>query len=363
MYRDKGPMGTNIAYKLVPQEFDGEVVLASKALKGTINPFTYAKNTVYISIGKEMQADEDNLNALLNYVSEGNEFFIASTSIDSRLLDTLGIKRNVDFESYDSLLHKTNTFLRIADSSIYGGRKQYGFFYYPFKWTFTSYDTSTSRSLGVNDHGNCNYLVVRFGKGRFYIHAAPTAFTNYFLLTNDNVNYYGQVFSYLNKDASTVYWDDGYGLGKKQDDFSALSMFWKNPSLRYALLLACALLLLYIAFESKRKRRLVPVRVPNTNASLSFVRTISNLYRQRKDNRNIAVKMMTYFFEHVRSKYFLNTNNVNAEFVQALSRKSGVEESLVQTLMDKVAYINEAAEITDQELFEINNLIYEFYKS
>jgi len=122
-------------------------------------------------------------------------------------------------------------------------------------------------------------------------------------------------------------------------------------------------MLLYIAFESKRRRRLVPVQVPNTNASLSFVRTISNLYRQKKDNRNIAIKMMTYFFEHVRSKYFLNTNNINTEFVQSLSRKSGIAEPVVQELIDKASYINDATEITDKELFEINNLIYQFYKS
>ena len=122
------------------------------------------------------------------------------------------------------------------------------------------------------------------------------------------------------------------------------------------------LMLLYIAFGSKRKRRLIPELPTNTNASLSFVQTIGNLYLQKKDNRNIAVKKMTYFLEWVRNSYHINTNNINPEFVQALSRKSGVAEQRVQLLMEKASYINNSDSITDHDLFELNNLIDEFYK-
>jgi hypothetical protein len=121
-------------------------------------------------------------------------------------------------------------------------------------------------------------------------------------------------------------------------------------------------MLLYIAFGSKRKRRLIPELPPNTNASLSFVQTIGNLYLQKKDNRNIGIKKMTYFLEWVRNNYHINTNNINAEFVQALSRKSGVAEQRVQSLMEKAGYINNSDTITDRDLFEVNNLIDEFYK-
>ena len=130
----------------------------------------------------------------------------------------------------------------------------------------------------------------------------------------------------------------------------------------YAMLLACTFMLLYIAFESKRKRRLVPPLEPNINSSLSFVQTIGNLYLQKKDNRNIAVKMVSYFFEHVRSNYHLNTHSINAEFIQSLAGKSGVAEATVKDLLTQAEYINQVESITDQELFHISNLIYEFYK-
>ncbi|MEP6746095.1 MAG: DUF4350 domain-containing protein [Bacteroidota bacterium] len=361
-YRDKEPMGTNIAYRLLPYQFNADILLASKKTEKNVNWFSYVKGTAYIVIGKNIVLDNDEVAQLLNYVELGNEFFISASNIDYRLLDTLGVRHSS--ESYlteDDTDRKINTSLQVADTVTYGN-KRYGFFYYPFRDIFTGYDSSTTTVLGINQSKHANYIVVRHGKGKFYFHTEPAAFSNYFLLTADNTEYYKQVFSYLNKNANTVLWGDLYKFGKPADDFSALSIFWKNPPLKYAMLAACALMLLYIAFGSKRKRRLVPAMPANNNASLSFVHTIGNLYLQKKDNRNIAIKMMTYFFEHVRNSYHLNTNNINTEFVQALSRKSGIDEKKVQSLMEKADDINMAETVSDQELFDINNLVYEFYK-
>lgn len=361
MYRDKGPMGTNMAYRLLPQQFSGDISLASKKMSGVVNGFSYVKGTVYITVGKNIDLENDELDQLLAYVERGNEFFISSGSIDYRLLDTLGIKRGYDNTDTAEDDNKKNTYVQIADTLTYGSR-QYGFYYFPFRNIFTGYDSAATRVLGVNEKGKPNYIVTRYGKGKFYFHLAPDAFTNYFLLTAQNTNYYSQVLSYVNKDAHAVFWGDVYKFGKAQKDFSALSIFWNNRMLLYALLLFCLLALLYIAFGSKRKRRLVPLQPVNSNESLSFVHTIGNLYLQKKDNRKIAVKMMTYFLEYIRTNYYLATNHINAEFIQALSRKSGVEESRVQELMQLADQVNNAESITDQELFRINNLIYEFYK-
>ena len=363
MFKDKRPMGTNIAYRLLPSQFNAKASLTSKRINGIVDELSYVKASTYISIGKNPALDDGDIGALLGYAMNGNDVFIADDNINAKLLDTLGIKTRNELTAdiNDSTWLQRDTWLRIADTGTYG-KKQHGFFYYPFRTAFTGYDSSTTKVLGVNENGRPDYIVTRYGKGKIYLHAEPSAFTNYFLLTADNIEYYKQVFSYLNKNSRVLYWADTERFGNKTNDFSALSVFWKDKQLMYALLLFCSLILLYIAFGSKRKRRLVPETPPNNNDSLSFVQTIGNLYLQKKDNRNIAVKMMTYFLEHIRSSYHLGTNNINADFVQSLSRKSGVEEKKVQELMEKAAYINDAETITEQELFDINNLIYEFYK-
>jgi hypothetical protein len=366
-YKDKDPLGTFMAYRLLPGQFDGEVVLASKKLKA-FNPLTYVTNTAYVIISRKIYLSAEECNMALQYADRGNELFMSSYEMDYHLLDTLGIQigeEGIDTSSIKSYAFggdKTDTYISVLDSDS-AVQKKYGFYYYPFDRIITKFDSSSTKVLGVNEKGNANFIVVRYGKGKIYFHTEPAAFSNYFLLTKDNTDYYKKIFAYMSPRANTVYWGDVIKFGDKKDDFSALSIFWKNKSsLLPALLIACGLMLLYIAFGSKRKRRLVPTIAPNTNATVSFVHTISNLYLQKKDNRNIALKMISYFFEYVRTHFYLNTNQINAEFIQALSRKSGIDEKKVTQLVDKINQVNEAEIVIDIELFDLNNRIQEFYK-
>ena len=80
MYTDKEPMGTNIAYRLLPAEFRSEIVLASKKNDG-VSKVSYVKGTVYISIGKRLDLGDEQLEQLLCYVQRGNEFFISTMTL------------------------------------------------------------------------------------------------------------------------------------------------------------------------------------------------------------------------------------------------------------------------------------------
>ncbi|MGE5106988.1 MAG: hypothetical protein ACM3H8_05560, partial [Sphingobacteriales bacterium] len=77
---------------------------------------------------------------------------------------------------------------------------------------------------------------------------------------------------------------------------------------------------------------------------------------------NIAVKMITYFFEHIRNHYFLATHVINDEFVKALSRKSGVSEESIEELSAIIESVNNSEQVTDLELLDLHNRIQEFYK-
>ena len=136
MFRDKEPMGTNIAYRLLPTQFSAPVTLASKKMRGLVNEYAYAKATSYISVGKNIVLGDEELEQLLSYVHRGNEFFISADNVDYRLLDTLGVQRDIDPAPEDTLdeiqRSKQNTFLTMADTAAFGGG-HYGFFYYPFR--------------------------------------------------------------------------------------------------------------------------------------------------------------------------------------------------------------------------------------
>jgi predicted nucleic acid-binding protein len=113
----------------------------------------------------------------------------------------------------------------------------------------------------------------------------------------------------------------------------------------------------------KRKQRVINEIKPNTNTSVTFTETVGRLYLQKKNNKNIAEKMITYFYEHIRNNYFLNTNQVNNEFMNSLSRKSGVSIELTQKLFSTIDKINAGKNVNDIELLRLNELIQKFYKN
>jgi predicted nucleic acid-binding protein len=72
--------------------------------------------------------------------------------------------------------------------------------------------------------------------------------------------------------------------------------------------------------------------------------------------------MFTYFLEQVRNNYYLNTQTLNNEFSEALSRKSGVPEAKVKHLLQLMDDTDRSENISDMQLLELHNLIQEYFK-
>ena len=100
----------------------------------------------------------------------------------------------------------------------------------------------------------------------------------------------------------------------------------------------------------------------NENSSVAFTETVARLYLQKHDNKNIADKMITYFYEFIRSNYFLNVNAGNKEFITALSKKSGVTEENTIALFNMIGQVNQNSTIDDYQLLSLNRQIQQFYK-
>ena len=137
----------------------------------------------------------------------------------------------------------------------------------------------------------------------------------------------------------------------------------KHPPLAYAFWLSLLLLLLYILFGAKLLQRVIQVIKPNENTTVTFTETIGRLYLQKKDNKNITDKMITYFNEYIRNTYFLNTNHINNDFVVMLSRKSGVEKDKVDTLYRTISATQGSDTVTDYQLLSLHEQIQNFNKN
>jgi len=303
---------------------------------------------------------------MLDFVSSGNILFISAEYIDMGLVDTLGADAYFDFAGFFNLndyqIEKKDTWVSLARDTA-GVKNKFGLYYVPFQNHFTSYDTSVTQVLGLNEERDANFIAIDHGRGKFILHTAPATFSNYFLLTGNNREYFERVFSYFRPEMNNVYWDNFYRSRRSSDEsFSIVEFFKKHPPLYYAFLIVLAGLLLFIAFGGKRKQRFVPEKTPNTNTTVSYTETIGRLYLQKKDNRNIALKMFAYFLEQVRNHFYLNTQYLNDEFAESLSRKSGVAESKVKNLLFQMDETERSDNISDLKLLELHNLLEEYFK-
>ena len=361
--QDKNPFGSYVLHNQLEQLYYHNTILTiSEKFDNTWRNISDT-GSLYIGISKYLFLSNPDLEGMLNYVNIGNSLFISSEHIDQHLLDTLGLsisKPNL-LQSFAEMKYTSVELER----EVFRDSAAYEYFYIPFNRHFTRIDSLTSKPLGSNQAGT-NFLVVFYGRGRFYLHLEPRALSNYFLLQKENFRYLRNLFALTPTIPEHVYWDDYYrklnyqsqGGGK-----SSLSVLLQYPAMAWAFWLLLVLLVLYIYFGGKRRQRIVEPIAPNINTTLTYTETIGRLYLQKKDNRNIADKLVTYFLEHIRNHYFLNTSHFNETFISTLSRKTNNTKEGTALLFQSIAAIQQSTELTDQELLQLNQQIENFYKN
>lgn len=360
---DKNPFGTYVLYQQLNQFFYHNNLNVVKKNMQKSFAGNYDTASVYIAVSRNLFLADDEMNSLLNFVSNGNSVFIASENIDTSFLSNIGLRVGTPVGNMDLSLDYTHVKLQ---PDVYYDTTAFTYYYVPFHHYFSDYPAASVKVLGRNEKGDPNFIVLFYGKGRFYLHCDPRAFSNYFLLQKDNYRYVQQVFSFMPAIPEHIYWDDYYNKrnvpqhGNK--DRSSLAVLLQYPSMAWAFWLILSLLVLFVLFDSKRRQRIIKPMQPNVNTSVAFTETVGRLYLQKKDNRNIADKMITYFLEHIRNQYFLNTNHLDAAFIDTLSRKSNVPLPQTENLFHTINEIQQSLDTSDQQLLLLNQQIENFYK-
>lgn len=349
--QDKVPYGCFILKDLMPDLFPSQTITEAKL--PTYNQLKNQKNTNYIIINNTFETDKLDAEKLMEFVSDGNNLFIAANQFEGKFADTLNIdtKINFGYNREDSIvsINFTNEQLKNKVNYIYSAK-------FPNCY-FTSIDSNHTKVLGEDEYGNINFINVKYGKGNIYINTLPKAFTNYYLTDSVNYDYAFRALSYLPN--QTVIWDEYYKAGKRMVS-SPIRYILGEPSLRMAYLVLIFGLLVYIIFNVKRKQRIIPVIEPLKNVTVDFVDVVGMLYYQNKDHYNLAEKKIMYFLDFVRSNYLLKTNNLDVEFIWSLSKKSGVSESEINQLIRVITSIKKG--ISEEELIKLNKLIMKFHK-
>lgn len=367
--KDKNPFGAFVMHAQIGQMFSGNIIRHKNEPFEDAWKYTTDDNSLYICIAKNLFLTTQDKAAMLDYIAKGNDLFIAAANIDPSLLKELVCK--FAYEDIDNFwLEKPfkNTHVNLAQPPSYQPIN-YDYYYYPFANHFYDIKNPYIKVLANNEQGKPNCIVFFYGKGKLFLHCDPRTFSNYFLLKKDNYQYFKNLIGFARPNPDYVYWDDYYSKlnskkrGDDADGFSALNTIFKHPPLKIAFWLTLLLGLLYILFQGKRRQRIITTVKPNENTSVAFTETIGRLYLQKKDNHNIAQKMITYFNEHIRNNYFLNTNQINDEFIISLSRKSGVDKNKIESLYLSIQHAQNNIVIDDFELLSLNEKIQNFFKS
>lgn len=364
---DKIPLGCYVLFNELNNYSNQTITVSTKNIFETLKELKDSTKTVSLFINNIVSFDKQASEALIKYVEKGNSVFISANNLYGNLSDTLNISVGTDMNNFfkrpslnsftsPSLKSNERRFKDVIENSY-----------------FTKIDTLNAIALGtikvdksdkiINDtipDTNINYIKMPFGSnnGAFYIHTNPFAFTNYHML-NGNEAYAATVLSFLPK--HNIIWDNYYKSGRKIIT-SPLRFVLQNQALKWAFYITLLSLILFVVFRGKRTQRIIPVVEPLKNATLDFTRTIGDLYYQHGDFTNIITNKIQYFLEQIRSKYYLNTNELSESFISKLAIKSSNKKEDTKALIDYIIYLKSKSNHTEIDLIQLNKLIESFTK-
>lgn len=366
-YNDTRPFGGFTAYHILTNIYPDKFVnLTDKPFASFYNNTYFDSASFYINISNAYLSSESDAKALLDFVGEGHTALISAAFFDSSLLRKLGLHQ--DFNPLSELFpgkRYKNTQTSLTPDE-FSAQDTFSYFYRPFINAFAAVNPDNVRITGYNEYGKPNFLVCFVGRGRLYLHCEPRAFSNYFLLTANNNLYLKQIMQMMDATPGNVFWDNYYhniNFRSDEERQGLLSTVQKYPALSAAFWIIAASLLLYVLMGAKRRLRSIPVIPPVENTSIAFTEAIAGLYLTEKNNRNIAEKMIGYFNEFIRTHYYLTAQAGDSEFMMSLSKKSGVELSLVRSMYYAMQQAMDSSEVSDEELVALNAKIQEFYKT
>lgn len=355
----KKPFSLDLTYRALPLMFPhAEIEGLSPALRLNNLGYTLRKNkqaSFLFLIGQNLNFNEDEIDSLVSFVAEGNQVLLCSGEFDEVLLEKLQLRIYYNESMSDSLqkIYLSNG-NGVMDAYNYKSKR------YSLLQQFESTDTANAyfSTLGTNQFRKSNFIVFGNGEGRLMLHAAPVAFSNYFLLQDNNIDYLKGVLGFVKEPISNVYL---ISFDSRKVSSNDLSVLLRRKETATAFWLIVFTMGVYLIFEMKRKQRMIPVLKPNENSSVAFTETIGRLYYNNKNHENLAEKMIQHFLEFVRSKYYLNTNVLDAEFIKLLSAKSGIDIAKTDSLIYNIKMVHNNQPVDEAFLFALYTQIQEFY--
>ncbi|MEZ0609556.1 DUF4350 domain-containing protein [Fibrella sp. WM1] len=354
---DKIPFGAQATFELLPSLMREASVQSTR-----LPPYNLLTETKlpgrsnYVAVCQTFNVGALDTRELLRYVAKGNTAFLSAYEFSDTLSRALGFKADLKNPlRADSTLRSNFVLPALARKGGYGFKHDDG-----RNFLVVKKPNSAITVLARNARNEAVFLKIPHGRGTFYIHNLPLAFTNYYVLQDASSDYMVKAFSFL--PAQPTFWDEYQKQGRfGEEEQSLLRYIKRQPALNWAYLIGLWGLILYVFFAGKRTQRIIPVVELPKNRSLEFAQTVGRMYFQQGNHDNVARKKIQYFLADIRERYLLNTQALDADFTELLTRKSGVPLDQVQELVRMLVQAQQAVSITEFDLLRLNGAIEQFY--
>ncbi len=311
------------------------------------------------------------LNEMLNDINEGKTYLLNATEFGSQFLDTLGLSLNYEFTGsspdfiQQTFVYSVRDFFNTDTLSIQISNHNFE----PRGQTvlrnndqltyFELENDSRFSVIATNSKGNPVAIRMKRGQGNLIVTTLPYAFTNIYLLHNQNELFVRQVLSYL---PERVILTEFYEVGRRESKTLLRYILGSSP-LRLALFTLLFTLIGFTILEIRRKQRAIPIVLPPTNYSLQFVKTIGNLYYEQKGNKTVAIKRIQFFKDIMRTQYFVDISiTKDSLLVKQIQNKTGVDIVTIDALFVLIRKIEESTEIHTNTLVKFSKMLDEFYQ-
>jgi len=367
----KDPYGCYLAYHLLEDFFPSRTIHTGQNLFTEINqaldkPYEFSNtHRVSIVMARDFEVDSLEFDKIIRYIQLGNTVCILSENYSKNIFDYFHL-------SYDKVYQRRSAFLSGVEDTLQHQQLHIFFNHQQHTYTYNGIaiehgfrsDTTLDSTFYFADYAHSvdtpSSMISYDSNGMFMICRHPITMTNDFILQNNNREYLEYFLSYFPEHPTAFTWYTFYDRKARENTESGLSNLLKFPPLFYAFLILLMLFILYVLFEGRRRQKPIPILASNTNASLEFVETVGMLYYNKKDNKNLSEKMILHYLENVRSKYGLKTNELNEEFVNALSHKINQSYTDTNAFIAYIAYIRAGDDVTEIDIRHLHHQLKKF---
>lgn len=382
------PYDLSLFYNTVKENWGikfNEIPLKS-GLEEEKNLLQPAFGDIYMFVGNRFNLSNRESRLLYNHIADGGTAFISATAFPTSFLTRFKSLENLMIGSVYEEAYTTTFAKKLIKPDAYSfthyykNEPQQNDWYYFSKGMVEWVDTGTWEESGEYVHpreespevmeiisssgeDKPDFLVLRVGSGRLFLHSNPVVFSNYYLKQKKGRDYTENILKFLPDkriiwDLSAVLYREDANI--RQSDRNMLSFVRSQPGLWIAWILLLVSVALFLIFAGRRLQRSIPVIKPPVNHTMAFVQAVGRFYYGEKQNVVVFKREWNQFLIFIRQHFRVAAINSDSE-LSALSERSGVNESIIREIVMKHEKYSIFTELKSSELLDMNKSISQFY--